>query len=99
MGSNVRWLKYDFIDGVLDYAEHARFSSDGYSVTLEIKDGGYGDFDRTVNGIIIDPGGVSTSSTSGSSDATGGDNAEGYSTESSGGGGCFVGTAFGSFKL
>jgi PKD repeat protein len=93
MDKNVRWLKYDFIDGLVDYADHARFSADGYSVTLELKDGGYGDFDRTVNGIIIDPSGVGTTSTDEASSQDTNEDAAGAEKNSSEGGGCFIGTA------
>ena len=79
-GSNASWHKYDAINGWQDYADHATFSPDRRSVTLELQDGGYGDADGTANGIIIDPSGLGSSSTSGS--GSGG-----------GGGGCFIATA------
>jgi hypothetical protein len=63
---------------------------------LELRDGGYGDFDRTVNGIIIDPSGVGTTSTDqASSQDTNGDAAD-AGKDSSAGGGCFIGTAISS---
>jgi len=77
-------FKYDTINGWYDYSEHTTFNNDGQSVTLEVKDGGYGDSDGLANGVIVDPGGI---------DASGGSS---Y-TVSGGSSGCFIATAaFGS---
>jgi acylphosphatase len=86
------FYKYDTINGWYDYSEHTTFNDDGQSVTLELKDGGYGDSDGLANGVIVDPGGVS----SGGSGSTYTDSS--VSTgNSGGGGGCFITTAsFGS---
>ncbi len=81
-------FKYDTINGWYDYSEHTTFNDDGQSVTLELKDGGYGDSDGLANGIIVDPGGIAASG--GSSYTVGG-------TSTGGGSGCFIATAaFGS---
>jgi hypothetical protein len=80
-GSNASWHKYDSINGWQDYADHATFSPDRRSVTVELQDGGYGDDDGTANGIIIDPSGLGSASSS-ESESNGG-----------GGGGCFIATA------
>jgi hypothetical protein len=80
-GSNASWHKYDSINGWQDYADHATFSPDRRSVTVELQDGGYGDADGTANGIIIDPSGLGSASSS-ESESNGG-----------GGGGCFIATA------
>jgi hypothetical protein len=56
------WLMYDPLQGWVDYSEHARFSADRKSVTLELKDGDYGDADGVANGIIVDPGGFGLAS-------------------------------------
>ncbi|MDY6952465.1 MAG: choice-of-anchor U domain-containing protein, partial [Thermodesulfobacteriota bacterium] len=53
-----KWYRYDPIQGWYDYSEHATFSEDRTSVTLEFADGGNGDADRMVNGYILEPGGV-----------------------------------------
>jgi hypothetical protein len=75
------FFKYDTINGWYDYSEHTTYNDDGQSVTIELKDGGYGDSDGLANGVIVDPGGIATS---------------GVST-SSGIMGCFIATAaFGS---
>jgi len=58
--ANSRWYKYDLINGWQDYSDHATLSEDRKSVTLELKDGGFGDADGTENGIIIDPSGPGT---------------------------------------
>jgi len=84
------FYKYDTINGWYDYSEHTTFNDDGQSITLEVKDGGFGDSDGLANGVIVDPGGIS----SGGSTYTGGSESTGVSF---GGGGCFIATAaFGS---
>jgi hypothetical protein len=81
------YYKYDRINGWLDYSDHTTIADDGKSVILELKDGGFGDSDGIANGIIVDPGGISSS---GYFDT-------GISSSGSGGGGCFIATAaFGS---
>jgi hypothetical protein len=60
-----RWLKYDPIEATwTDYTTLAEFSAGRQSVTLYLEDGGEGDADGTVNGIIVDPSGVGVSSAS-----------------------------------
>jgi YVTN family beta-propeller protein len=56
--SGAKWYKYDSINGWQDYSDHATFSADRTSVTLELKDGDYGDADGTANGFIVDPSGL-----------------------------------------
>jgi hypothetical protein len=83
------FYKYDTISGWQDYSQHTTFHEDGRSLTIEVKDGGYGDSDGMANGIILDPGGLAAASTSESSTSGGG---------GSGSGGCFIATAaFGSY--
>jgi chitinase len=84
------FFKYDTINGWYDYSEHTTFNHDGQSVTLELKDGGYGDSDGLANGIIVDPGGIASGESAYISAAA--------DTEGSGSGsGCFIATAaFGS---
>jgi hypothetical protein len=78
------FYKYDTINGWYDYSEHTTFNDDGQSITLEVKDGGYGDSDGLANGVIVDPGGI----------ASVGDS---YSSLGSNIVGCFIATAaFGS---
>jgi chitinase len=74
------WFKYDAINGWQDYSDHTVFSADGHAVTVEVKDGGYGDADGVANGIIVDPAGLSAAVVSSPTAATGG----------GGGGGCFI---------
>jgi hypothetical protein len=91
-----RWYKYDPMHHAWsDFSSHAVFSADRKSMTLTLRDGGAGDADGVVNGIIIDPAGVVIPSFSG-----GGDNlVEGVvggigniigSVGSAAGGGCFI---------
>jgi hypothetical protein len=53
-------FKYDTVNGWYDYSEYTTINDDGQSITLEIKDGGYGDSDGLENGIIVDPCGLVT---------------------------------------
>jgi hypothetical protein len=75
------FYKYDTISGWYDYSEHTTFNDDRKSITLEVKDGGFGDSDGLANGIIVDPGGISSGDSSSSSSL--GSNVLG----------CFIGTA------
>jgi hypothetical protein len=54
--SNILCFKYDRINGWVDYSQHTTFNGDGRSITLEVKDGGFGDSDGEANGVIVDPG-------------------------------------------
>lgn len=81
------FFKYDTINGWYDYSAHTTYNHDGQSVTLEVKDGGYGDSDGLANGIIVDPAGI----------ASGGSTNSGGGGSSGGSSGCFIATAaFGS---
>ena len=75
------FYKYDTVNGWYDYSEHTTFNDDGQSITLEVKDGGFGDSDGLANGIIVDPGGI----------ASIGDSS--YSSLGSNIMGCFIATA------
>jgi hypothetical protein len=77
------WYKYNDAAGWTDYNGNAAFNAARDQVTLTLEDGGTGDDDRVVNGIIVDPSGLGTSSSSGSSSTA---------TTSSdwGGSGCFI---------
>ena len=81
------FFKYDTVNGWYDYSEHTTFNHDGQSITLELKDGGYGDSDGLANGVIVDPGGIASEETT-------------YTDGSASSGnvmGCFIATAaFGS---
>jgi hypothetical protein len=81
-----KWYKYDPIDGWIDYSDHATFSADRQSVTIELKDGDYGDLDRIVNGEIIDPGGVGVTASPTPVPPI-------SSSGGGGGGGCFIDSA------
>ncbi len=80
--SDAKWYKYDTIDGWIDYSAHATLSADRKSITIELKDGDYGDLDRIVNGEIIDPGGVGVTTSPLPPLASSGGGG--------GGGGCFI---------
>ena len=55
---DARWFTYDHRFGWLD--NNSVFSDDRMSVTLWFKDGGYGDTDGLVNGVIISTSGMGT---------------------------------------
>ena len=92
------FYKYDTIRGWQDYSNHATFHTDGRSISLELKDGDYGDCDGTANGVIVDPGGVAgamgldevETATETPAPATSG---AGESDGGGSGGGCFIETA------
>ncbi len=75
----------------------------GKTVTLTLTDGGSGDADKTVNGEIVDPGGVGSrqvAADNGNGDNSGGETgASGVGAgAAAGGGGCFIATAaYGSY--
>lgn len=52
-----QWQKYDFVKGWYVFPD-AAFSPDRRSLTLTLTDGGAGDADGLINGIIIDPSGA-----------------------------------------
>jgi len=55
-----KWYKYDELNGWQDYMDHiVRY--EGKRVTIELKDGGFGDADGIANGVIIDPSGPAIS--------------------------------------
>jgi len=84
------FFKYDTINGWTNYSNHTMVNDDGQSVTVELKDGGYGDSDGLSNGIIVDPGGIAAAESTTGGTVT-------SSSGSGGGGGCFIATAaFGS---
>ncbi len=56
-GSELEWYKYDAISGWQNYHSYAEFSIDRTSVTIQLKDGDFGDGDGIENGTLIDPSG------------------------------------------
>jgi hypothetical protein len=88
------FFKYDTINGWYDYSDHTTLNDDGQSVTVELKDGGYGDSDGLANGIIADPGGIASEATEAST-TTVSTSTTTVSSGSGGGGGrgCFIATA------
>jgi len=79
---DAKWYKYDSVNGWWDYSDHATFSTDRKSVTLELKDGGFGDADGAENGIIVDPSGFAAFSS------------EPRTDEFHGGDNCFISSAY-----
>jgi hypothetical protein len=88
------WVKYDSTHGWQDFTELglAEFS-DPQTVVLQLTDGGFGDADLTVNGVIVDPGGPGGSLAEISSTINGSD------ADTDAAAGCFIATAaYGSRK-
>jgi PKD repeat protein len=55
---NTGWFKYDTVLGWQDYSSLAMFSADRKTITVELTDGGDGDADGIMNGVIVDPAGL-----------------------------------------
>jgi len=53
-----KWIKYNQLNGWIDYSEYATFSADRKSVTFTVRDGGLGDADFVENKVIVDPAGA-----------------------------------------
>lgn len=94
-----KWYKYDPIrQRWFDYSHFATFSSDRLSMTLVLADGGPGDADGVVNGIIVDPAGIVEASSGGGGGGAidgvvdGVGNVVSSIGGAAGGGGCFIGT-------
>jgi hypothetical protein len=84
------WYKYTAAGGWTNYSGYAEFNATRDQVTLTLTDGGPGDDDGVVNGVIVDPSGpgvapLSSSSSSQPLSAT--------SADWGGGGGCFIAAA------
>jgi hypothetical protein len=84
--AGARWVKYDAVNGWQDYSNKAVFSSDRQTVTVDLRDGGFGDADGVANGIIVDPSGLLPADSSSSATGAGG---------GGGGGGCFITSIYG----
>ena len=84
-----RWFKYDPVEATwTDYTTRTEFSAGRQSLTLYLEDGGEGDADGSVNGIIVDPSGIGVSSDS--LDSGGGDSGSDLAQISNA---CFISTA------
>ena len=55
---NTRWVFHDSIEGWQDFSTHVSFNADRSVVTVELKDGSFGDNDHTENKVIVDPSGL-----------------------------------------
>lgn len=56
--ADLRWHHLDIDGSWINYSAYAQFSPDRKTVTLELKDGGYGDIDGVENGVIVDRSGL-----------------------------------------
>ena len=85
--SDGTWYKYDPVDDIwYDYSAYTEFSTDRKRIYLTLKDGGFGDADGVENGVIVDPLGLSVSS---SPHAAAADAIDGGGSGGSGNG-CFI---------
>ena len=82
---NAQLYKY-LIDSGWQLYRNAVFAADGRSVTLMLTDGGAGDEDGVVNGVIVDPTGIAYTETDSAALAT-----SGLGSSSENGAGCFIG--------
>jgi len=55
---NAIWYKLDYSTGFTDYSSHTAKQLPGHQMIVKLKDGGFGDADGVVNGVIVDPGGI-----------------------------------------
>jgi subtilase family serine protease len=55
---NASWYKFDYNNGFIDYSAHTQKNLPGHTITVQLKDGGYGDADGVANGVVVDPGGI-----------------------------------------
>ena len=89
-----RWFKYDPIEATwTDYTAQVEISADRQSIILYLEDGGDGDADGTVNGIIVDPSGLAVSSSSVDSDGGSDGSSSSFSDSIPYVNGCFISTA------
>ena len=58
--ADARWYKYDLANGWHDYTGNVTFSTDRKTVTVRLTDGGSGDADGAINGVIVDPSGLAS---------------------------------------
>ncbi len=101
LSANTKWYKYDAIDETM-VEMTSSISISGNVVTLTITDGGIGDMDGVVNGVIIDPSGPAFTLTSSpppdvGDSGGGGSSSDSNSTDTDGGGG--GGGVFGAISL
>ena len=87
--ADARLYKY-LTDSGWQVYDNAVFASDGKSVTLMLEDGGVGDEDGVVNGVIVDPAGVAYTEADSAALATSGSSASGSSSTN-----CFIGAGMG----
>ena len=87
----LRWIKYDLAEGWHDFTPHVLFSVNRKKLVLTLTDGGAGDADGVVNGVIVDPSAITRSDTNDTTTslrgASGGD--EPAPSKAS----CFIGSA------
>ncbi len=94
--SNLKWYKYDRVtDTMTNFSSNVVKDGD-HNVIVTLTDGGPGDADGVVNGVIVDPSGLSADLAADQGDGDDGDSSSGGSSSSSseggGGGGCFIST-------
>jgi len=90
--ADTKWYKYDPAAGTMT-AFTANVTINGNNVVLSLTDGGPGDADGMVNGIIIDPSGPAIPPTSDGETSGGGTTGTSSESGGGGGGGCFIATA------
>jgi len=90
MPLEAKCYKYDPVNGWQDYSAHiVSISADRKSITLEYKDGDFGDLDGVANKFVIDPVGFGVAAD---------DDDDGGGGGGGGGGGCFISTIASGFS-
>ena len=87
--ADAQLYKYTEENGWQVYA-NAVFAANRKSVTLMLEDGGAGDEDGVVNGVIVDPSGISYATETVESDSASLSTGASASGSGGGGGGCFI---------
>lgn len=80
---DAQWYKYDLESGWMAYP-NVEFSADRKSIYISLEDGGAGDQDGVVNGIVVDPSGLGYDLQSGAGDASA------DASAGAGASGCFI---------
>lgn len=83
--AEAQWYKYDLESGWVVYP-NVEFSADRRSIDISLEDGGAGDQDSVVNGVIVDPSGLGFALQSGIGGSSSGASA------GAGASGCFIQT-------
>jgi len=87
--ADAKWYRYDEMSSRYEEYSHAVFAQDRKAITVEIRDGGFGDADGVENGVIVSsPSGYGTSVKTPADAVV--PPSQSVTTDDGGGGGCFI---------